>query len=59
LDLLKHLSCFEIKSAGKAKAEKRPASCLEAQIKEALEEMKEILAGKKEGRPAEEFLNEL
>lgn len=59
LDLLKDLSYVKIKSAGKAKSKKRPAAYLEAQIKEAVEEMKLIHAGKKTGRPLEEFLNEL
>lgn len=57
--LLKDISYVKIKSTEQAKTKRRPASYLEAQIKEAVEEIKLIEAGKKKIRSLEEFLNEL
>lgn len=53
MDVLKSISYVKAKPITEAKA------LLMEEIKEAIEEMKLIRAGKKKARNAEEFLNEL
>ncbi|MEI8114864.1 MAG: hypothetical protein WCI54_14605 [Bacteroidia bacterium] len=53
MDVLKSISYVKAKPITEAKA------LLLEEIKEAVEEMKQIKAGKKKGRNAEDFLNEL
>lgn len=53
LELLKSLPYVKTKQLTDAKAQ------LMSEIREAVEEMKQIRAGKKQARDAEDFLNEL
>ena len=53
LEVLKGLSYVKAKQLTDAKAQ------LMSEIRQAVEEMKEIRAGKKQARDAEDFLNEL
>jgi hypothetical protein len=53
LELLKNLSFVKTKRITEQKAQ------LISEIKEAVEQMKQIKAGKKKARNAEDFLNEL
>jgi hypothetical protein len=53
MEVLKSISYLKAKPITEAKAE------LISEIKEAVEEMKSIKAGKKKARNAEDFLNEL
>lgn len=53
LEVLKGLSYVKTKQLTDAKAQ------LMSEIRQAVEEMKEIRAGKKQARDAEDFLNEL
>ncbi|MEX2564671.1 MAG: hypothetical protein WD431_01860 [Cyclobacteriaceae bacterium] len=53
LEVLKGLTYVKTKKLTDAKAQ------LMSEVREAVEEMKQIRAGKKQARDAEEFLNEL